>query len=490
MTHIDHESYRRILKSTIIMGGATFAAILISVARSKILALLVGPTGIGLIGLLTSIMATATAIGGMGLGFSGVRELAVSADRRTLVRKALWAAIWPLSGLTAAVLWLGRFEISRWVTGDKAQAFGVGLMGIAAALAIVSSAQFAVVQGSGRVADAARIRVGGALLSLILGVPAAFYLGPIGLVLAVMAIPFGNVLAAMPFQERANGPRPDFPSRLVDEWHRLLTLGATVMVVTSLQTAASVVIRTLVIRDSGLESAGLYQAAYAISALNSQLVLSAMATDYFPRLTGTESDRAASSTLVNNQLHAALLLASPILLGMAAIAPLVLHLLYTSAFAPAADLLRWQLIGELFKLPGWALGLLIVARADKRRYLLVEISCLVAFVGGTFLLLPKLGLAGAGISYALGYLVYSLLAIRICNRLHGARLKRENVVYMLTVVTALTAVALIGSVSAWLAAGIGSIASAAAAAHAWRHLNELRKQAPKTLIEPSGHETC
>ena len=49
------ESYRRILAATVIMGGATIASILIGVVRTKIFALLIGPAGIGLVGLFTSV---------------------------------------------------------------------------------------------------------------------------------------------------------------------------------------------------------------------------------------------------------------------------------------------------------------------------------------------------------------------------------------------------------------------------------------------------
>src|SRR5690349_21720453 len=104
----ERDSYRRILAATAIMGGATIATILVGVIRTKLFALLVGPAGIGLIGLFASIMATAAAIGGMGLGFSGVREIAAGADRFRSVRKALWLAAWPLAVLTAVILWFGR----------------------------------------------------------------------------------------------------------------------------------------------------------------------------------------------------------------------------------------------------------------------------------------------------------------------------------------------------------------------------------------------
>jgi len=472
----ERESYRRILAATVIMGGATVASILIGIVKTKIFALVIGPAGIGAIGLFTSIMATAAAVGSMGLGFSGVREIAASAERRALVRKALWYAAWPLALLTAAALWFGRFEIARWVGVGADQAFSIGLIGIAGALSIIAVVQTAEIQGLGRVRDVAKVRVGGALLALFLGIPAVIYFGPIGLVMAVVALPLGNAMAALPcrprFKDAALGPGL---GELTQEWRRLLTLGATIMVTSSLATAALVVIRALVIRQDGMEMAGLYQAAYAISALNASLVLSAMATDYFPRLSGTEQDRGASATLVNQQLHAALLLASPILLGMSATAPLVLHILYSGAFTGGSDLLRWQLTGELLKLPGWALGFLLIARSDKSRFLLVETSFAAIFVGSTFLLLPRLGLIGAGMSYALGYLVYSLTLVAICRSRHDMRLSRENLAHLLLVGAAMLALALVGPGAPWLAAGAGLVAAAASGLYAFRHLNELRR---------------
>jgi PST family polysaccharide transporter len=457
------------------MGGATVVAIVVGIIRTKIFALSIGPEGIGLIGLLTSIMATAAAVGSMGLGFSGVREIAAAQRDRALVRKALWLAVWPLAILTAVIMWFGRTEIARLVTGSEDQALGVGLMGIAAALTIIAGAQVAVIQGVGNVGGVARARVWGAVLSLLIGVPAVLYAGPIGLVVAVAAIPLGNAIAALPYRPKPEPVGRTGGSRLRAELWRLVTLGFVFMLVTSLSAAVLVIVRTLLIRDGGLETAGLYQAAYAISALNASLVLSAMATDYFPRLSGSHADRAGSATLVNQQLHAALLLASPVLLAMAALAPLVLNLLYSPAFQAAAGLLRWQLVGEVLKLPGWALSFLLLARADKGRFLFVESAFAVAYVALAAFLLRQFGLTGVGIAYAAAYLIYSLLLVVICARWHGAILSRENGMHIALVGAVLVALALVGTAAPWVAGTAGIVVAAAAAAYAWRHLSEIRR---------------
>lgn len=477
----ERDSYRRILAATAIMGGATVVTILVGVVRTKLFALLVGPTGIGLIGLFTSIMATAAAIGGMGLGFSGVREIAAGPDRLPTIRRALWLAAWPLAVLAALILWFGRLEIARWSGAGEAQATAIGLIGLAAALTIVGGVQVAEIQGLGRVKDVAKVRVGGALIALLLGVPAVAWLGPIGLVVAVAAIPAGNVLAALPFRPHSQGERAW--SNLTDEWRRLLGLGATIMVTTSLAAGVLVGVRALIIRQDGIEAAGLYQAAFAISALNASLVLSAMATDYFPRLSSTQADRKASATLINQQLHAALLLAAPLLLGMSGAAPLVLQLLYSGEFMGGADLLRWQLAGELFKLPGWAMAFLLIARSDKGRFLFAETSFALLFVAASFVLLPRLGLAGAGVGYALAYLAYSILVAVMCGGRHNGSISRKNILHVMVVGAAMLILALVGEASPWVAALLGLIAAAVSGLHALRHLNELRRT-PSAGLQP------
>ena len=55
-------SYRQILKSSSIIGGASVINILIGLVRTKIIAVLLGPTGIGLVSLYTGLLSTATAV--------------------------------------------------------------------------------------------------------------------------------------------------------------------------------------------------------------------------------------------------------------------------------------------------------------------------------------------------------------------------------------------------------------------------------------------
>jgi O-antigen/teichoic acid export membrane protein len=72
----DKSSYRQILKATSIFGGVQVFNILITIVRSKVIAILLGPTGMGVVGLLTSTTALVGSMTNFGLETSAVKSVA------------------------------------------------------------------------------------------------------------------------------------------------------------------------------------------------------------------------------------------------------------------------------------------------------------------------------------------------------------------------------------------------------------------------------
>ena len=87
-------SHRQIIRSTAVIGLASLSTIAIGLVRTKAAALLVGPVGIGLIGLYLNLVSAASALAGLGLNASAVREIAgaeADADRADQQRRDLGA---------------------------------------------------------------------------------------------------------------------------------------------------------------------------------------------------------------------------------------------------------------------------------------------------------------------------------------------------------------------------------------------------------------
>ena len=71
-------SYGTILKSSSIIGGSQAFGYIIGLVRTKFVAILLGPSGVGLVGIYNSIITLTAAVSGMGLGGSGVREISAA----------------------------------------------------------------------------------------------------------------------------------------------------------------------------------------------------------------------------------------------------------------------------------------------------------------------------------------------------------------------------------------------------------------------------
>lgn len=422
-------SSRGLIKSMLLIGGAQAISIMISLARMKVLAVLVGPAGIGLLGIYNSLQSTVGTVAGLGLANSGVRELASvngNASALARVRVILLAAHLIQGAVAMALVWTWRMPIAEWLMGDTAKATEVGLVGVAILLGMIASSQTALLQGLRRIADLGRVTVIGAFCGTIVGLCGVWLQGEAGLIWFLLAQPLTAVLVAFYFTRKL--PRPVVtrltPLEVWNIWRPMAALGAVFMVAGLASAITLLVVRSLIARDLGLDAAGLFSASWGITMTYVGFLLGAMSADYYPRLTGMINDRPAATRLINDQAQLGLALGGPLLLLLIGLAPWLMTLLYSDAFVDAAPMLQWQTVGNVFKLASWPLGFVLVAAARSRAYLFAELTWNSLFIGLIWLGLPLLGLEIAGVAFLLCYVTYFALLCVLVSRLHDFRWER------------------------------------------------------------------
>ena len=85
--------YRGVFKATAILGSVQLFNILIAVVRNKCISILLGPAGMGIMGLLTSATGTITGFTNLGITFSAIKNIASAyekGDYTTLCITALY----------------------------------------------------------------------------------------------------------------------------------------------------------------------------------------------------------------------------------------------------------------------------------------------------------------------------------------------------------------------------------------------------------------
>ena len=417
---------RGLLRSMAIIGGAQAVNIVLSVLRAKVVAVLLGPSGIGLLSVLNNLREMGSLSAGLGLNSSGVRELsAAKGEPATLsrVRRVLLGALFLQGIIAMGLIWIARVWLAERLLGSPEHATEVGLVGVAVFLFLIAGSQTTLLQGMRRIADLGRVTIWAALIGTLAGLAPVVLLGRDGLIWLILMPPAASILVALHYTRRL--PPPDaVRMTLADVWHAwlpMIRLGVVFMIGSLVTIATLLLVRARITQELGLEAAGHFAAAWSITMIYVGFLLQAMGADYFPRLTEVIHDREAATRLMNDQMQLALALGGPILLVLIGCAPWLVRLLYSSEFEPAVVLLQWQTLGNVFKLASWALAFAFVAAARRQVFLMTELLFNAVFLPLVWLGLPFMGLQITGIAFLISYLVHFTVVGLLVHRLHGFR---------------------------------------------------------------------
>lgn len=420
-------SYGQILKSSSIIGGAQGLNILVSMIRIKAVAIFLGPAGVGLVGMYTTITGFVSMFAGMGISNSAVRDIAEadgSGDEKRIACsiKALRRTCWVTGllgwALTAALSW----PLSVWAFGSEKHAWALCIIGVTVMFNEISGGQTALLQGKRRIGDLARLNVFSVIVSSILSVGLYAWLRERGVIPVIVLCGTVSLLSSWWFARKVKCP--ELKIRWTESWpdaKRMMGLGLAFMWSGILAGGTVFITRTLILRQFGMDANGFYQAAWSISGMFAGYIIGAMGTDFYPRLTAAAHDHPQVNRLVNEQVEIGILLSLPGLVGSLAFAPLMMHVFYSAKFLQSAELLPWFILGVFGQVITWPLGFITLAKGEARLFAITQTIAPFLQVALVLSCMKLLGLWGAALGYALLYAIYGVMVYYIGRHLTGFR---------------------------------------------------------------------
>lgn len=416
-----NSSYNRIIKATGIFGGSQLVSIVLGVLRTKIVALLIGTVGVGLIGVFQSIIDTVRSVTSLGLDTGAVKEIASAAsseDTQELSKSIsifkkwfLWTA---LIGFLSCIVFC--LPISIWVFDDVKYSMHIAALSVCVFLAILATGRSAILQGLSKISYMAKASLISAVGTILIVIPIYYFFGVYAV---VPALALGNLawfFSVDYYYKKLNIRVVTVENKeIVEAGLNTLKLGIFIVLSTVLSTVSMLLIRTYLITDADVETAGLFQAVWTITNIYLALILKSMGTDYFPRLCGVIDKKREVRTLINEQTYIVLIIASPIIVGMLVFSELILPLLYSVEFSGAASLLQWQVLGTFFKVMAWPVAFILLAKNKGPLHFVTECIFYGVYLVVGYLLFPYYGLDALGIGYLIAYIVY-FAAIFIMGR--------------------------------------------------------------------------
>lgn len=466
-----NSTYGRILKTTTLLGGSSIICVILGIARTKILAVQLGPALFGVLGLYTSLATMIVGITSLGLGQSAVRDISAavatgddvhSAKTIRSFRRMIWSTA--LVGLITTLL--VAYPASFWTFGDHRHVLGIAALSLLVFFTQLQAGQAALLQGLRRISDITGANISGALWGTIVAIPLVLVLRERGIVLFLICVSGGQLLTSYWYVRRVKVmPVAVGWSEALRHSHDMLRMGL-MFVVSGASLAISMhLIRIIIQRQLGEVSVGLYQSALTISSMYVGFILQGMAGDYYPRLSAIAEHSEQRNSMVSEQAEMAILLATPGLVASLIFSEPLMSMLYSSSFLAASDVLRWHILGLLARIVAWPIGFILLARGDKAAFMLAEVTTSVLHVSFVFFGIRWFGIDGSGIAFCCMCWCNLVLVYWIVKRRHSYTWpvsSRNVILYGAAAVGVAFATTLLPSVFWRL--GIGTIILAGAAA--------------------------
>lgn len=419
-------SYRTILKGTALFGGVQVFNIIINLIRGKLVAILLGPDGMGISSLLFASANTIQQFSSLGINLSAVKEISNAKENEntqqiSFIIKVIHRLLQITAIIGALFAILFSSQLSIWTFGDESYQWHFIFLSVMIYFTTLSNGELSILQGTHKVKKLAYASIIGSSVGLLIGTPLYYFYHYNGIVPAMIVLS----IATYSFY-RYNSPTITTHNNLAITWKeasplikRMLSLGLAMVLANLLGTIANYLLNTFISHHGTLNDVGLYQAANSITNQYIGLVFTAMSLDFFPRLSAICNNNIKIKELVNQQSEIVVLLVAPIAIILIILAPVVIRILLTDQFLSLVSIIRWMGIGIFFKAIAFPMGYISFAKGDKKTFLWLE------GIWGNLLVLSlntffyyNWGIEGIGVSFVISYIMMNITYIIITKKLY------------------------------------------------------------------------
>ena len=407
-------------------GLGSLANMFVGLLRNKIIAIYLGPIGLGQLALLQQIQATAIPLSTLGGDAPLVQGLSSTPDseKSAFLSSALFALI--ISWTTACILFLfGGTYLAKTVLieGGISADLAFRTLSLAILASSVSSFFCGILTTVGAVGTLQKSQLSGAVAGLLFAIPAGFawqhsqdkaiialYLAVAPLVTAITAAVFVSL--------NSSGRSLLETSRIAiikfKYLRKLVSFGVITIITGTATTGSWLLIRRDILNIFGTTELGHFSAVTTLSGVALSLVGTALGSFYLPKFAAAEGE--SRKVLLISVLK----LISPVALAAFAIlqifAYLVVKILFSEEFLPMVPLLRWWALGDLARTVSYAFSYALLAKAHLRFMLATEVIFSAMLCGGIWAAIRLTGdITSAGIAYFAVYFAYLIAVLQFAK---------------------------------------------------------------------------
>jgi PST family polysaccharide transporter len=410
-----------LIKVSSLNAVSTVVRMITGLVSVKVVAAVIGPVGIALLGQLTNFSAIIQSVSNAGINAGMtkyVSEYSNSKKRYLLfLGTGFWITIFfSIICSLVLIIWAGYF--AKMTLHNEGYKYVFYIFGSTVILYALNALLIAVINGFKEYRRYVIANILGSVVGLCFSVVLALWYGIPGAL--VSAVTFQSVVF---FLTLLMVIKTDwFDWRLFICRFRkgiAFKLGSySLMALASAITipAGQMIVRNFIIKERSITEAGLWEGLNRISLMYLTIITVSLGVYYLPRLAELKTKNELRTEIFSvYKIIAPFLAVTTISIYL--FRSIIISILFTKEFAGMESLFAYQMIGDFLKIAGWLLGYLLIAKAMAKVYITMELVNFVLLTGSSYFLVQRYGAIGATIAYAVLYFVYFVVLLIVFRKL-------------------------------------------------------------------------
>lgn len=420
--HLCHKfAMQNIIKIFSFTAISTLVRMFTGLISVKVVASVIGPAGVALVGQLNNFASMALSLSTGGINSGITKYIAEYKNDNKKIKECLSTAFRITiicSLLVGLALIIFHTFLSETVMLSPNYGYIFIIFGLTILLYALNMGLSSVINGFKEFQKYVKVNIAGSIIGLIFTLSLVWLWGLKGALIS--AVTFQSIMffislwmiRKMPWLKWENFKQKlnkDLTKKYLS--YSLMTFASATVVPIS-----QMLLRGYVISEISATEAGWWEAMNRISNMYLMVITTSFSVYYLPRLS-----ELTDKNEIRNEIFRSYKVIIPCLLAGLTIVYLLRHLvirlLFTPEFLPMENLFIWQLGGDFFKITSWLLSYLMVAKAMTKWFITTEFGFSFLFVGLGFLFMHINGVMGITQAYLINYIAYLLMMIFIFRKL-------------------------------------------------------------------------
>lgn len=365
----------RVVKAITMLGSTQGINMVCNVVRMKILSLLVGPAGVGLMGALTQASDLIGNLTQLNVRTSAVPQLAGASPEKF---NAILICVRRYGRLLGSIGMVMMFLLAPWLSaftfGSTEFAWAYRLVSASILLQALQGSELVVLQSTGRYKPIASSGLFTAVCGLLLAVPLYWFLREDGIAPSIVGYSVFAWLGAMWFTRkyRHSGPKPSL-SESLRLGRGFIIVGALLTLTSLIGDIENFVFIAIIRRLGGEETLGVFQSGYTLVWRYTSIFFMAFSMEFYPRIIKVIHRRRHVKLLITHQSIVSTWMMFPCSAAIILLAPWLIQLLFSAEFLAARPYVVWGMVAMCLRPATMTISYSFLASGRNKTYCLTEI---------------------------------------------------------------------------------------------------------------------